>query len=173
MISPFHGHSITSEGSACYDCHRQGGDGNANIEEYNRTGKIVVTQWDSSASGLEQLVGPSGVIPVPPDWRESLSFAYLDYTGAATQPIDRQADLPLWKHLKDVSDGAHIVFGAPLTERQMRALIEKLKPPPQRRRSQEKGRSPGQSPPSDGSCTPPDAKLASTGVMVSGTEAHG
>ena len=122
-IAPFFGHSITREGSACGDCHRQGGAGNANVEAYNTNGKIVVTSWDASAEGAARLSGPTGVIPVPADWKTALEFAFLDYTGNATDAISKEDNLPLWDFLKTTADGSHIVFGSPLTEAQMNALI--------------------------------------------------
>jgi len=121
-IAPFYAHSITKDGITCGDCHRQGGSGNANVEEYKNTGKIVVTSWNAAATGADRLVGPTGVIPITQDWKTALEFAHVDYTGNATDPIDKDANLPLWDFLKNTTDGSHIVFGSPLTQAQMDAL---------------------------------------------------
>ena len=116
-IAPFFGHSVTKEGIMCDDCH-----GNAAVTEYNDTGQIVVTRWDPEAEGTDRLIGPTGVIPIPPDWETALQFDFLDYTGEATDPINRDDNLPLWDFLKTGADGQHAPFGEPLTVDQMNAL---------------------------------------------------
>ncbi len=123
-IAPFFGHSITKEGISCGDCHLFGGTGNTNLAEYVDTGKITVTSWDDTKTGADRLVGPRGVIPVPPDWKTALKFAFLTYTGAATDPVDPAANLPLWDYLKGEMDGAHAPIGTPLTKQQMSKLIQ-------------------------------------------------
>ncbi len=122
-IAPFHGHAITADGSACGDCHLQGGNGNQNLVEYSDTGIITVTGWDAEAEGEARLVGPNGVIPVPEDWFTALEFAFLDYTGNATDTINGSDNLALWDFLKIEKDGGHIVFGSPLTQEQMDKLL--------------------------------------------------
>jgi hypothetical protein len=121
-IAPFFGHSITKDDIACGDCHRMGGAGNANVQEYVDTDRIVVTKWDPAGEGAARLVGPTGVIPIPPDWQMSLQFDFLNYTGAATDPISGPNNLPLWDFLKTGADGSHIVYGSPLTADQMDKL---------------------------------------------------
>ena len=83
-----------------------------------------MTDWNAAAEGANRLVGPTGVIPVPPDWQTALEFAFLDYTGDATDAISKEDNLPLWDFLKNTADGSHIVYGSPLTEAQMNALID-------------------------------------------------
>lgn len=122
-VAPFFGHSITKEGITCGDCHLRGGAGNANLQEYVNTGRITVTAWDATQTGAERLVGPKGVIPIPPDWKTVLKFAFLTYTGAATDPINAVDNLPLWDFLKGEADGAHAPIGEPLTAEQMNKLI--------------------------------------------------
>ncbi len=123
-IAPFYGHSITKEDISCRDCHLQGGNGNPNVKAYDETGKIVVTSWNPSAQGAERLVGPSGVIPIPGDWKTSLEFTFLQYTGDVNDPINGAQNLPSWDYLKSTADGSHIVYGSPLTQEQMDALID-------------------------------------------------
>ena len=45
-------------------------------------------------------------------------------TVMATDPIEREADLPLWDVLKTEADGSPIVFGAPLTEAPINDLTD-------------------------------------------------
>jgi hypothetical protein len=123
-IAPFFGHSITKDDITCGDCHLQGGAGNSNVKAYDDHGKIVVTSWNAGASGSDRLVGPSGVIPVPADWKTALEFVFLNYSGAPTDPVNGAANLPLWDYLETGSDGSHIVYGSPLTSSQIQALID-------------------------------------------------
>lgn len=124
-IAPFVGHSVTRQGSACGDCHLQGGTGNQNLKEYVDSGKITVTRWDAQAEGAARLVGPTGIIPVPPDWQTALEFAFLQYTGADTDPINKDENLPLWDFLKTEQDGQHMPYGTPLTAEQMEKLADR------------------------------------------------
>ena len=123
-IAPFYGHSISKEDIECSSCHYDDGDGNPILGEYADTGKIVVTSWDAEAEGTDRLVGPTGVIPIPPDWQTALEFAFLDYTGDATDAISGTDNLPFWEYLKSTADGSHIVFGEPLTAEQIEALTD-------------------------------------------------
>lgn len=121
-IAPFYGHSITKEGIACNDCHVDDNEGNPNLLEYKTSGTITVTAWNAGATGAERLVGPTGVIPVPPDWKTALKFAFLQYTGNPTDAINGANNLPLWDYLEGDADGSHIVYGSPLTTDQMESL---------------------------------------------------
>jgi hypothetical protein len=94
------------------------------VKAYDDHGKIVVTSWNAGASGSDRLVGPSGVIPVPADWKTALEFVFLNYSGAPTDPVNGAANLPLWDYLETGSDGSHIVYGSPLTSSQIQALID-------------------------------------------------
>ncbi|MGB2985380.1 MAG: cytochrome c3 family protein [Phycisphaerae bacterium] len=118
-VVPFVSHSITKEGIACGDCHRQGGAGNANIEEYVSDGQITVTAWDPEAEGADRLVGPEGVIPVVPDWETDLLFVFPVYTGEPDDAIDMEANLPLFDLMDPDEQGRNLLFGEPLTQEQM------------------------------------------------------
>lgn len=122
-LVPFFGHSITKSDISCGDCHLQNGNGNANLKQYVDTGKITVTDWDATKDGVDRLITPTGVIPITTDWRTALQFAFLDFAGATTDPIDGAANLPLWDFLKGTADGTQLKFGEPLTDEQMNALI--------------------------------------------------
>ena len=74
-FAPYYAHTITDAGRNCTDCHANlGGDVPA-IAEYNDTGMMTLTTWDDTAEGAARLTGPSGVIPVPPDWAQAFQFA--------------------------------------------------------------------------------------------------
>jgi hypothetical protein len=121
VLAPYVAHSITRDNIHCSDCHLYGGgsQGNAALQEYVDTGMITVTQWDENEG---KLVGPLGVIPVPPDWRDALRFSFVTYDGELTDP-----NLPpkpaLWSFLKDYSDLNDMPYGEPLSSEQMEALI--------------------------------------------------
>ncbi|MBM3287604.1 MAG: hypothetical protein FJY88_09700 [Candidatus Eisenbacteria bacterium] len=123
-LAPFFGHSITKADIACGDCHLQDGAGNPRLQEYVDGGAISVTSWNAGGSGAERLVGPTGVIPVTSDWKTAFRFAFLDYIGEASDPINGPVNLPSWSYHKEEMDGGHIVYGSPLTQDQMDALIE-------------------------------------------------
>ena len=112
VIAPFFGHSIGSS-PACDDCH----DSPA-LNEYNDTGTITVTRWDA---GQKTLIGPTGVIPIPPDWQTAIKMDFLDYTG---DPADPNTDASLWTFLKTGADMTQMPFGSPLTDEQMQKLSQ-------------------------------------------------
>jgi hypothetical protein len=112
VLAPYYAHTIT-DSPVCDDCHAS-----AAVAEYNDTGMITVAQWDADAGTL---IGPSGVIPVPPDWETALQFDFLDYTGDATTPIP-DTDPALWQYLKTGADLNQMLFAEPLTADQIDAL---------------------------------------------------
>ncbi|MEW5700770.1 MAG: hypothetical protein AB1792_00885 [Candidatus Zixiibacteriota bacterium] len=122
-LAPFFGHSITKADISCGDCHLQNGAGNANLQQYVSSGSITVTEWDATAQGAARLVGPTGVIPIPEDWKTVLKFEFLQYTGQANDPVGAD-NLPLWDHLKSTADGSHMPYGQPLSVSQMGKLID-------------------------------------------------
>lgn len=97
---PFHGHTITADGRACNACHNS-----ANVQEYFKTGKMVVTKWDEPT---RQVLHMTGVIPVPADYASSLSFDYVTkLTGGA------------WSFVETGPDRTHMLYATPLTAGQM------------------------------------------------------
>ena len=96
VLAPYTAHSISPTPADCDDCH-----GNAAITEYNNTGQITVTQWDPNTATLN---GPTGVIPIPPDWQTALKFDHLDY--------DPNSDS--WFFLKGTTDLPQMMYGEPL-----------------------------------------------------------
>ncbi len=110
VVAPYYAHSITNS-PQCDDCH-----GSAAVAEYGDTGQIAVAQWDDVA---RDLVGLTGVIPIPPDWETALLFDFLDYTG---DPTAADTDPESWQFLKTGADLTQMLFGEPLTEEQMAKL---------------------------------------------------
>jgi hypothetical protein len=114
-LAPYVSHSIVREGKQCADCHN-----NARVQEYNSTGSIQMTTWNAAASP-PTIVGTTGVVPIPPDWRTALKFDFVDYTGdpaTATDPTK-------WIFLKSTPDTTQMLaqYATPLTQAQMAALL--------------------------------------------------
>jgi len=110
-LAPFRAHTITKKGRACTDCHQ-----NAAVKEYEQRGAIVVTRWDAMQN---KLIGPTGVIPVPPDWEKVFKFDFVDYKG---DPKDPKTDPTKWVFLKSGADLTQILYAEPLTAAQMEKL---------------------------------------------------
>ncbi|MCK4343319.1 MAG: hypothetical protein KAY37_16515 [Phycisphaerae bacterium] len=112
-IAPFFSHTVTAAGRDCDDCH-----GSRAVTEYDENGTIVVARWDAKSRTLK---GPSGVVPIPPDWRTALLFDFLTYTG---DPASKKTDPAAWKFLKTGADATQMLFATPLTEDQMDCISE-------------------------------------------------
>ena len=103
VIAPYTSHAVVRD-VVCDDCHDS-----AALNEYNETGEINVARWDEETGTL---IGPTGVIPIPPDWETALIFDYLDY--------DVETDT--WSFLKTGTDLPQMMYAEPLTEEQMGKL---------------------------------------------------
>ncbi|MCS6816877.1 MAG: cytochrome c3 family protein [Blastocatellia bacterium] len=112
-IAPYRAHNIVTRGRSCRECHA-----NAAITEYARTGQITVTRWDERE---RRLIGPSGVIPVPPDWQRALRFDFVDYTG---DPRATTTDPTKWVFLKSGADKMQMLYAKPLTREQIEKLAQ-------------------------------------------------
>jgi hypothetical protein len=110
-IAPFTPHTVMKEGRACSECHN-----NAAIKEYDQTGKITVTKWDTTQ---KKIISPAGVIPVTSDWQQALQIDYLDYTG---DPKSATTDPAKWVFLKSTADGQQMLYAQPLTAEQLGKL---------------------------------------------------
>jgi hypothetical protein len=110
-IAPFTPHTVMKEGRACSECHN-----NAAIQEYDQTGKITVTRWDTTQ---KKIISPTGVIPVTSDWQQALQIDYLDYTG---DPKSATTDPAKWVFLKSTADGQQMLYAQPLTADQLGKL---------------------------------------------------
>ena len=100
---PFNGHTVTSLGRTCGDCHA-----NANLHALDSLGALRVTQWDSTAGTLNHV---SGVIPLPPDFTSRLLFDYL------TKGSDGA-----WSFVEQGPDRTQMLYATPLTQTQMDRL---------------------------------------------------
>jgi len=128
----------------CRDCHviddGDGGyEGNPAAAQWLTNGVVETTKWnptgncvDPDASGDGCLEGPTGIIPVPPDWLAdetgepgtgSLQMDFVYYLGNTTDPVTKNPDGDQWAFLKTGPDRGHMPYGTPLSEGQMRRLI--------------------------------------------------
>ena len=98
-FGPFHGHSVTSEGRACADCH-----GNELIQELSANDSIVVAEWDEDEG---KIVHATGVIPFVPD---KLEYTFVDFDGTN------------WSPAKMTIDQLQYEFCTPLTDDQLESL---------------------------------------------------
>lgn len=112
-IGPFNGHTISSEARDCDECHDT-----EIVRSYTQSGEINLTQWDQTES---KIVHAQGVIPVPPDWRQTLKLDFVTYTGEATDPT-APFDPTKWTFLKSGADTSQMLFAEPLTSEQMQKL---------------------------------------------------
>lgn len=111
VIAPYFAHTITSEVN-CDDCHS----GDA-LAEYDETGIMTVAQFGMDGA----LEGPTGVIPIPPDWTTALKIDFVDYAGEVTDPIE-PFDPDDWQFIKNAPDLTQMLYGEPLTAEQLESL---------------------------------------------------
>lgn len=116
IISSYHSHAITKNASECADCHQNMGGSNAAITEYNENGTITMTKWNEDT---KKMAGPSGVVPIPADWKTSLKLDFATYTG---DPMVYPSDPTLWEFLKSDVDNSHMYFAEPLDSATMAKL---------------------------------------------------
>ncbi|RMF55325.1 MAG: T9SS C-terminal target domain-containing protein [Calditrichaeota bacterium] len=112
-VVPYYSHSIVSQGRECNDCHN-----NQNVQDYNNTGELVITQWDANQ---HMLMNRTGVIPLVPDWQTAFKFDFLNYTG---QLDTSYTDPTLWE-LAESGTADHtqnLGYILPLTQEQMNWL---------------------------------------------------
>ncbi|HJY64426.1 MAG TPA: hypothetical protein VJ455_09745 [Ignavibacteria bacterium] len=116
-IAPYYAHTIMPADSSrqCSACHD-----NTNIRNYNTFGFINIGKWDSTQNP-KRIVTTTGVIPVPPNWRQALKFDYVTYTGRFDTTY---TDPTKWVFLKSGSDTTQMLsaYAAPLTASQMAKL---------------------------------------------------
>lgn len=110
-FGPYTPHTIKKEGRTCNDCHN-----NAAAKEYNSTGKIVFTTWNSADSTLSW---KKGIIPIPEDYNTSFKMDYISYTGSTSDPV---APSKKWQKVKDTNDGVQMMYITPMTENQIDLL---------------------------------------------------
>jgi hypothetical protein len=111
VLAPYRSHTIQEQGRACNECHA-----NANIRQYQETGRLQLTKWDPEQN---KILMPQGVIPVPPDWQEAFQIDFVDYIGDLAAPTDPEK----WVFLKSGADVMQLYYAEPLTEEQMQKLL--------------------------------------------------
>jgi hypothetical protein len=111
-IAPYYSHSVTKKAVDCDDCHDS-----AAIQEYDRTGRIRAVQWNPDTAKLEHA---EGILPVPPDYADSLRFDFVDWDGVSRNPQGN----PVWTFLRSGADRVQMIYayGTPLTREQMEKL---------------------------------------------------
>ena len=114
VIAPYYSHSVARKAVECDDCH-----GSELLNEYLSTGSIQAVEWNANTRKLEQV---TGIIPVPPNYRTSLKFDFVDWDG---ETRDHQ-DKPVWTFFKSTTDAFQMIeeYGAPLTNAQIQKLTE-------------------------------------------------
>jgi hypothetical protein len=110
-IAPFTPHTVIKEGRKCEECHNS-----AIVQEYNQTGNITVTRWDTTQ---KKIINTKGVIPVPTNWQQALKLDFVDYTG---DPKSATTDPKKWIFLKSTADGQQMLYADPLSANQLAKL---------------------------------------------------
>ena len=110
IVNAYHSHAITKNATTCSDCHYNMGESNVAIGEYNESGTIRMTTWNADTKKID---GPTGVVPLPSDWKTSLILDFATYTGDETVfPSDPEA----WTYLTSEVDNSHLYFAEPLDD---------------------------------------------------------
>jgi hypothetical protein len=88
----------------------------AAINEYNTSGTMTMNKWNATTRKIE---GPTGVVPIPADWKKALKFDFVTYTGDVN---NLKSDPAKWQYLKSTADNAHMYFAEPLDDATMAKL---------------------------------------------------
>jgi hypothetical protein len=116
IISSYHSHAITKNATTCTDCHANMGGTIAAINEYNTSGTMTMNKWNATTRKIE---GPTGVVPIPSDWKKTLKFDFVTYTGDVN---NLTSDPAKWEYLKSTIDNSHMYFADPLDDATMAKL---------------------------------------------------
>jgi hypothetical protein len=108
IIAPFRSHLIQKNARTCIDCHVNMGGTVAAIQEYNADGKITMTKWDEANKTMKT---PSGVVPIPSDWKTSLKFDFATYDGDV---MNLTSDPTKWRYITSNVDNIHMYYAEPL-----------------------------------------------------------
>lgn len=113
VVAPYYPHTVGPQARTCAECHDA-----AALTQYEATGSIDFVTWQEVSSTL---LGPSGVIPVPPDWSTALQVDFLDYTAAdLSAPTDPDA----WAYQQSGMDLTQMLFATPLSDDQLQSLAD-------------------------------------------------
>ena len=108
IISSYHSHAITKNATTCSDCHANMGGNIAAINEYNTSKTMTINKWNATT---RKIAGPTGVVPLPGDWRTALKFDFVTYNGDVN---NLTSDATKWELLKSTADNGHLYFAEPL-----------------------------------------------------------
>jgi hypothetical protein len=129
VFAPYAAHAVTrGEELKCLDCHAVwnglGCEGNPAVCQYDNERIVETTHWNNETNLLE---GPTGIIPIPPDWAPdsggALDMDFVYYLGNTTDPVTKNLEGDDWAFLKTGPDRGHMPYGTPLSHEQMQNLI--------------------------------------------------
>jgi hypothetical protein len=109
IIAPFRSHLIQKNARTCTDCHVNMGGNVAAIKEYNTSGKMTMTKWDETN---KTMITPTGVVPLPADWKTSLKFDFATYDGDVNNAA--VTDQTKWRYITSNVDNIHLYYAEPL-----------------------------------------------------------
>lgn len=109
IIAPFRSHLIQKNARTCTDCHVNMGGNVAAIKEYNTDQKITMAKWDEAN---KTLITPTGVVPIPADWKTSLKFDFATYDGDVNNAAT--TDPTKWRYITSNVDNIHLYYAEPL-----------------------------------------------------------
>lgn len=108
IVAPFRSHLIQKNARTCTDCHVNMGGNVAAINEYNSDKKITMSKWDEAN---KTMITPTGVVPIPGDWKTSLKFDFATYDGDI---MNLTSDPTKWRYITSNVDNIHMYYCEPL-----------------------------------------------------------
>jgi len=119
-MGPSVAHTIVdgSQARTCNDCHHSSSNTVPAIEQYNTTGEMWFATWNESDSTLTP---PSGLYPLPLDYKRSFRMDFIAYNGDPGDPLPTPNNKD-WSFVKNTADGFQLLYATPLTSDQMDAL---------------------------------------------------
>ncbi len=100
-FGPYHGHTVTSQGRTCKDCHMS-----ERMLELRDTDKVVMTQWDADKG---KVTHTTGVIPFVPD---KLEFEFVTLKGEGWAPLTKKTGQSQYKFCTPLTDNQLELLGA-------------------------------------------------------------
>ncbi len=106
-LAPYFDHSIRKPdvNTICTECH-----GSPAVKEYEDTGKITVTKWDTENN---KMTYTQAVIPIPQDYQDALQFDFATITDWTDD------GKPVWQYVKTGVDLWQMLYLKPLGEDQI------------------------------------------------------
>ena len=109
IIAPFRSHLIQKNARTCTDCHVNMGGNVASIKEYNADAKITMTKWSETGKTVST---PTGVVPIPADWKTALKFDFATYDGDVNNAA--VTDPTKWRYITSTVNNIHMFHAEPL-----------------------------------------------------------